>query len=185
MLEEVYSELHRKMDHTVELLGEEMAAVRTGRASADVLKPVQVDYYGTSTPLMQLATVSTPDAQMIMVTPFDPSSVGAVEKAINASGLGLNANTDGGSIRVPVPILTEERRKELVKHVRKLGEDGKIAIRNLRRDANEQVKKLEKDKAISQDQEKDAEENIQKETDKHIKNIDETIKKKEQDLMKV
>ncbi len=119
------------------------------------------------------------------MSPFDPSSVKAVEKAINSSDLGLNAISEGSVIRVPVPVLTEERRKELVKHVRKLGEDAKIAIRNVRRDANDQVKKLEKEKAISQDQERDTEVDIQAETDKHVKRIDELIKDKESLLMTV
>ena len=184
-IEEVHAEMHRRMDHTVELIAEELAAVRTGRASADVLKPVSVDYYGSHTPLQQLATFATPDPQMILVTPFDPSSAAAIEKAINGSQLGYNCSIDGGVIRVPVPVLTEERRKELVKHVRKLGEDGKIALRNLRREANDQVKKLEKNKEISQDAEKNAEETIQKDTDVHVSRIDALVKQKEEDLMKV
>ena len=185
MLAEITAELSRKMDHTLELLGEELAAVRTGRASADVLKPVHVDYYGTMTPLMQLANIATPDSQLITVTPYDPSAAKAIEKAINAANMGLNAIHEGNIIRVPVPVLTEERRKEMVKHVRKLGEDNKIAIRNLRRDANDRVKKMEKNKEISQDEEHHSEQVIQTTTDKHIQRIDEMVKKKEQDLMKV
>ncbi|MDH4247994.1 MAG: ribosome recycling factor, partial [Deltaproteobacteria bacterium] len=113
MLAEITTELNRKMDHTLELLTEELAAVRTGRASADVLKPVHVDYYGTSTPLIQLASINTPDSQLITVTPFDPSAGKAIEKAINSANMGLNATLDGNTIRVPVPVLTEERRKEM------------------------------------------------------------------------
>jgi len=185
MLANITAELNRKMDHTLQLFAEELSAVRTGRASADVLKPVHVDYYGASTPLIQLASISTPDSQMISVTPFDPSAGKAIEKAINAANMGLNATLDGNTIRVPVPVLTEERRKEMVKHIRKLGEDNKIAIRNLRRDANDRVKKMEKNKEISQDEEKNSEHAIQAATDKHIQRIDEMVKKKEQDLMKV
>lgn len=185
MLDDIYRQSSHKMDQTVRVITDELSAVRTGRATGDILKPVMVEYYGTLTPLHQLATFSTPDPQLILVTPFDPSSAKAVVKGINNSDLGLNANEEGGVIRVPIPLLTEERRKELVKHVRKLGEDGKIAVRNIRRDANEQIKKMEKNKEISQDAEKNAEEKIQTETDSHIKNIDELVKKKEEELMTV
>lgn len=185
MLEDIHAELHRKMDHTVEVIQEELSAVRTGRASGDFLKPVMVEYYGTPTPLMQLAGIATPDSQLITVTPYDPSAGKAIEKAINAAGLGLNASFEGGIVRVPVPVLTEERRKDLVKHVHKLAEDGRIAIRNLRREANDAVKKLEKNKDISQDDERRAEEQIQQETDAHIKRIDEMMKHKEEELMTV
>lgn len=185
MISDIFDETSHKMDKTVQVVAEDLAGVRTGRASGDILKPVMVEYYGTPTPLHQLATFNTPDPQLITVTPFDPSSAKEVVKAINSSDLGLNASEDTGLIRVPVPVLTEERRKELVKHVRKLGEDGKIAIRNIRRDANEQVKKLEKNKDVSQDEEKDAEGAIQTETDKHIRNIEVLVKKKEEDLMTV
>jgi len=185
MISEVQAELKRKMDHTIEVFTDELSAVRTGRASADILKPVMVEYYGTPTPLHQLANIATPDAQLITVTPYDPSSGKAIEKSINASDLGLNSMLEGGVIRVPVPVLTEERRKELVKHVRKLGEDAKVAIRNLRRDANERVKKMEKGKEISQDEERAAEHHVQTETDLHIKKIDDLVKHKEHDLMTV
>jgi ribosome recycling factor len=185
MIPEVKAELKRKMDHTIQVFNEELSAVRTGRASADILKPVMVEYYGTPTPLHQLANIATPDPQLITVTPYDPSSGKAIEKSINSSALGLNSMLEAGVIRVPVPVLTTERRKELVKHVHKLGEDAKVAIRNLRRDANERVKKLEKGKEISQDEERAAETSIQAETDQHIKKIDELVKSKEHDLMTV
>ena len=185
MLTEIFGEVSHKMDQTVKVITEELSAVRTGRASGDILKPVMVEYYGTPTPLHQLATLNTPDPQMITVTPFDPTSAKEIVKGINGSDLGLNASEDGGLVRVPVPVLTEERRKELVKHVKKLGEDGKIAIRNIRREANDQIKKLEKNKEISQDEEKTAEGKIQAETDNHIKNIDSRVKDKENDLMTV
>ena len=185
MLVDIHSEIERKMSHTIDVVSKELAAVRTGRASGDVLNPVMVDYYGTQTPLNQLASINTPDAQLILVTPFDPSSVKAIEKAINDSDLGLNSHADGGVVRVPIPILTEDRRKEMVKHVRKLGEEGKVAIRNLRRDGNEHLKKLEKEKAISQDEERDAHELMQSGTDEHIKMIEELVKKKEAELMTV
>ncbi|MDH4248126.1 MAG: ribosome recycling factor, partial [Deltaproteobacteria bacterium] len=135
--------------------------------------------------LIQLASINTPDSQLITVTPFDPSAGKAIEKAINSANMGLNATLDGNTIRVPVPVLTEERRKEMVKQARKLAEENKVAIRNLRRDANERVKKMEKNKEISQDEEHHAEQTIQTTTDKHIQRIDELLKKKEQELLKV
>ena len=185
MIAAMEAELKRKMDHSIEVFVAELAAVRTGRASADILKPVMVDYYGTPTALHQLANIAAPDAQLITVSPYDPSAAKAIEKAINASDLGLNSTLDGGVIRVPVPVLTAERRKELAKHVRKLGEDAKVAVRNLRRDANEKVKKAEKNKEVSQDEERAAEAHIQTETDRHIKKIDDLVKQKEQELLKV
>jgi len=185
MIEDIYNDSSRKMDQTLKVLGGELTAVRTGRASADILNPIQVDYYGTPTPLNQMSSINTPDAQLITISPFDPSSIQAIVKAINGSDLGLNCLAEGGIIRVPVPVLTEERRKDLVKHVRKLGEDCKIAIRNVRRDANEHLKKLEKNKEISKDEEKSAHDRIQGVTDDHIQKIDEVIKSKEQDLMTV
>ena len=185
MTEEIERGSDRKMDHTLELLDKELAAVRTGRASADILSPITVDYFGTATPLNQLATLNAPDPQLITVTPFDKSVSKDIEKAIMASDLGLNPSSDGTMIRVPVPVLTEERRKELAKHVRKMGEDSKIAIRNIRREANEKLKAKEKAKEISQDAERNAHEKIQAVTDRHAKSIDEKVKKKEQELMKV
>jgi ribosome recycling factor len=185
MIAEIQADSKRKMDHTIKVFTDELSAVRTGRASADILKPVMVEYYGTPTPLHQLANIAAPDPQLITVTPYDPSSAKAIEKSINASDLGLNSALEAGVIRVPVPVLTEERRKELVKHVHKLGEDAKVAIRNIRRDANERVKKLEKSKEISQDEERSAEHQVQTATDQHIKRIDELVKGKEHDLMTV
>lgn len=183
MQKEIEAETHKKMNHTVDLINSEIAAVRTGRASTEFLAPIAVDIYGSKMPLDQLATLATPDPQLITISPYDPSAVKAIEKAIITSNLGLNPSTEGNLIRVPVPVLTEERRKELVKHTKKLGEDGKIAIRNLRRDANDKLKRLEKDKKISQDEEKMALESIQTETDTHTKSIDEIVKSKEKDLM--
>lgn len=185
MVAEIQAESGKKMDHTLELLKNDLAAVRTGRASADILNPIMVEYYGTPTPLIQLATLATPDAQLITVTPFDKSTVKDVEKAIQSSDLGLNPSSDGNVIRVPIPVLTEERRKELAKHVKKMGEDGKIAIRNIRRDANDKLKSKEKGKEISQDEEKMAHEKIQSVTDEHVRSIDKLVGEKEQELMTV
>ncbi|HEX9841116.1 MAG TPA: ribosome recycling factor [bacterium] len=185
MEKEIEAETRKKMHHSVEVITAEIAAVRTGRASTEFIAPVVVEIYGAKMPLDQLATLATPDPQLITVTPFDRSAVKVIEKAIAAANLGLNPSSDGGMIRVPVPVLTAERRKELVKHVHKLGEDGKVAIRNLRRDANDKLKRLAKDKQISQDQEKAALERVQKETDTHTRDIDDLVKSKEQDLLKV
>ena len=185
MVAEIQAESSKKMNQTLEMLKQELAAVRTGRASADILNPVMVDYYGTPTPLNQLANLNAPDAQLITVTPFDKSIIKDVEKAILSSDLGLNPSSDGNIIRVPIPVLTEERRKELAKHVKKMGEDGKVAIRNVRRDANEKLKAREKNKEISQDEEKSAHQKIQSVTDDHINSIDELVKSKEQELMTV
>lgn len=185
MLPELQSEIRKKMNSTVDVVRDELSSVRTGRANPDILNPVLVDYYGTPTPMKSLANMTAADAQMITVTPFDPSAVKAVQKAIAASDLGLNPSVDGNMVRVPVPALTEERRKELVKHVKKLGEDGKVALRNIRREFNDRLKKLEKDKEISQDEEKKAHGEIQSETDEHVKAIDTLVKHKEEDLMKV
>ncbi len=185
MVDDVKKEARAKMDHTLEVLQHDLAAVRTGRASTGLLNPVQVNYYGTSTPLNQMATIAVPDPQMLTVTPYDRSVIKEIEKSIAASDLGLNPQVDGAIIRVPIPVLTEERRKELVKHIKKMGEESKIAVRNIRREANENIKKLEKDKAISQDQEHDAQDDIQTETDHHVKKVDEVIHAKEEDLMTV
>lgn len=185
MLEGVRSEIRKKMDHSLEVLKRDLGSVRTGRAQAGLLNPIMVSYYGTMTPLNQLATIATPDPQLITITPYDKSVVKEVEKALGASDLGLNPQVDGGLIRLPIPPLSEERRKELVKHVHKMGEDGKVRLRNIRREANDHIKKLEKDKAISQDEERRAQEQVQQETDAHTKKIDELIKAKEKDLMTV
>ena len=185
MVEEVEADARRRMHQTVEMARKDLVSVRTGRASANLLDPVRVDYFGTPTPLNQLATLNTPDPQLITITPFDKSTVKGIEKAILASGLGFNPSSDGTLIRVPIPVLTEERRKEMVKHVKKLGEERKIAIRNIRRDSNDHLKKMEKNKEISQDQEKDAHDNIQVETDKNIKAIDDLVNSKEKELLTV
>ena len=185
MVAEIQEESNKKMDHTLELLKSELASVRTGRASTDILNPITVDYYGTPTPLNQMATLSAPDPQLITVIPFDKSILKEVEKAIQTADLGLNPASDGNMIRVPIPVLTEERRKELAKHVKKMGEDGKIAIRNIRRDANVKLKSKEKNKEISQDEEKMAHDKIQAVTDNHVNSIDELVKEKEKELMTV
>src|SRR6202140_524271 len=162
-----------------------MASTRTGRASVHMLDSVSVDYYGSQMPLNQIAQVHAPEPQMITVQPFDPSQVGAIEKAIRGAELGLNPMNDGKIIRVPVPALTEERRKEMVKHLHKVLEDHRTAVRNVRRDGNDAIKKAMKDKKISEDEEKRAMDEIQKLTDGEIKKMEEMCKSKEKEVMEI
>ena len=184
-LNEIQADTNKRMNHCVETLKKELSSVRTGRAHVDLLTPVVVNYYGTPTPLNQLATVTSPDPQMLLVTPFDRSQIKEVEKAIVAADLGLTPSAEGGMIRVRVPPLTEERRKDMTKHVRKVGEDARVALRNVRRDSNEKIKKLEKGKEISQDEEKTAMAAVQTQTDAHIKTVDDLVGKKEKEVMTV
>jgi ribosome recycling factor len=181
----IQADAHKRMAQSVEVVKKEMGSVRTGRANPEMLASVTVNYYGTVTPLNQMATVNAPESQLIVVQVFDRSQAKEVEKAIQAAGLGLNPIAEGGTIRVPVPPLTEERRKEMVKRIHKLGEDGKVAIRNVRREANDKLGKMEKNKELSKDEHKMAQDKVQMETDNHIKAIDELMQKKEKDLMHV
>lgn len=173
------------MNKTVSALGHEFTGVRTGRASGQILEKVMVEYYGTPTPIMQLAAIKAPEPQLLVVEPWDKSALGAVEKAIRSSDLGLNPSNDGTIIRVPFPPLTEERRKELVKLCRNYAEEARVGIRNIRRDSNEKLKRMEKDGEISQDDLHRAEAEVQKLTDAHIKAIDEALKRKEEEIMEV
>ena len=182
-LKEVYTQLKTRMDKAVEDFRKAMASVRTGRASVHMLDGVQIDYYGTQMPLNQIAQVHAPEAQLITVQPFDPSSLPTIEKAIRGADLGLNPMNDGKIIRVPVPALTEERRREMVKHLHKVLEEHRTAVRNIRRDGNELVKKAAKDKKITEDEEKRALEDIQKLTDDEIKKMEELSKGKEKEVM--
>ncbi len=177
--------MKERMDKAIDVLHHEMAKLRTGRASISILDSIKVDYYGTNTPLNQLTTLSVPESRSITIQPWDVSIIGAVEKAILASDLGLNPTNDGKIIRINIPPLNEERRKELAKVAKKIAEDSKIVIRNLRRDANEEFKKLEKDKAISQDEHKKLHAQVQDITDKFIAKIDEGIHHKEKEIMEV
>ena len=173
------------MNRTVETLREDFIKIRTGRASTGLLDHVMVDYYGTMTPINQVAQVGVADARTLTVQPWEKSMVAPVEKAIRSSDLGLNPATSGMLIRVPLPPLTEERRRELTKVVRHLGEEAKVAVRNLRRDANEQIKKLTKAKEISEDDESRAEKDIQKLTDNFVVAIDKCVAEKEKEVMRV
>jgi ribosome recycling factor len=185
MINEIKQDAEKRMRKTIESLATDMTKIRTGRANASLLDHVQVDYYGSVTPLSQVANVTTSDSRTLLVTPWDKSMVAAVEKAILTSDLGLNPATAGTAIRVPMPPLTEERRKELIKVVRNEGEQGRVSIRNIRRDANSQLKDLVKEKAISEDDERRAAEVVQKLTDKFIAEVDALLVQKEKDLMEI
>src|SRR6202789_592349 len=182
-LKEIRSQLKTRMDKAVEDFRKAMAATRTGRASVHMLDSVSVDYYGSQMPLDQIAQVHAPEPQMITVQPFDQSQVGAIEKAIRGAELGLNPMNDGKLIRVPVPALTEERRKDMVKHLHRILEEHRTAIRNVRRDGNDSIKKTLKDKEISEDDEKRALDEIQNLTDDEIKKMEEMSKGKEKEVL--
>lgn len=184
-ISEVTSTAKEKMDKTIETLKADLAKVRTGRAHAGILEQVKVDYYGSPTPVTQVSNVTLIDARTIGVQVYEKHMAGAIEKAIRDSDLGLNPASQGDIIRVPMPALTEERRKELVKLVKTEGEDGKIAIRNIRRDANDALKKMVKDKACSEDDERRTQDNVQKITDKFVAEVDKLISEKEKDVMTV
>lgn len=174
-----------RMDKVLSDLQHAIANIRTGRASVAVFDDIKVDYYGTPTPVNQLANLHVPEATLITIQPWDVSQIAAIEKAIRNSNLGLNPANDGKLIRVPVPPLTEERRKEIVKHLHQVAEDHRVAARNVRRDANEHLKKLLKDKTISEDDERKSLDGIQKMTDGHIAKLDETAKAKEKEILNV
>ncbi len=184
-LKETYVQLKTRMEKAVEDFRKAMAATRTGRASVHMLDAVSVDYYGSQMPLNQIAQVHAPEAQLITVQPFDPSSLGAIEKAIRGADLGLNPMNDGKIIRVPVPALTEERRRDMVKHLHKILEEHRTAVRNIRRDGNEAIKKTLKDKKITEDEEKRALDEIQRLTDDEIKKMEDMSKAKEKEVMEI
>ncbi|MCP1339646.1 ribosome recycling factor [Idiomarina sp. M1R2S28] len=185
MIKEIIEDAKDRMEKSVESLRSQMSKVRTGRAHPSILDSVMVNYYGTDTPLKQLANITTEDSRTLALTVFDKSASAAVEKAIINSDLGLNPASAGAVIRIPLPPLTEERRRDLVKIVRAEAENGRIAVRNIRRDANGDIKDLLKEKEITEDEERNAEEEIQKLTDKFVKQIDEALKAKEADLMEI
>jgi ribosome recycling factor len=184
-LKDTFVQLKSRMDKAVEDFRKAMAATRTGRASVHMLDSVSVDYYGSQMPLNQIAQVHAPEAQLITVQPFDPTSLGAIEKSIRTADLGLNPMNDGKIIRVPVPPLTEERRKDMVKHLHKVLEDHRTAVRNIRRDGNDAIKKALKDKKITEDDEKRSLEEIQKLTDDEIKKMEDMSKAKEKEVMEI
>ena len=182
---DVIKETKPRMEAAIEDVQRKLATVRTGRASVSLLDTVMVDYYGTATPLNQMASVHAPEPQMLTVQPWDPTQLGNVEKAIRAADLGLNPSNDGKLVRIPIPPLTEERRKQLARQVHDIAEEHRTAIRNIRRDENDKLKKMLKDKAISEDAERAGLEDIQKLTDIYISKIDELSKSKEHELMSV
>ena len=184
-LKSTHQQLKAKMESTVEDFRGHLLAARTGRANVHMLDQIKVDYYGTDTPVAQMGQVSTPEPTLILVQPYDMGMVSAIEKAIRTSSVGLNPMTDGKVIRVPVPPMTEERRKEVVKQLNKTLEDHKTAIRNIRRDGNDQIKKAAKDKLISADDEKRASDEVQQLTDVEIKRIEDLCKAKEKEIMTV
>jgi len=184
-VKEVESNTKSRMEKVLGDLQHDMAGVRTGRASVSLLDNVRADYYGTPTPLNQLATLHVPEPTLITVQPWDVSQIGVIEKAIRAADLGLNPGNDGKLIRVPIPPLTEERRKDLVKKLHHIAEDHRVAMRNIRRDANENVKKLLKDKLISEDEDRRAHDEIQKMTDGYIQKLDQAAKVKEKEILEI
>jgi ribosome recycling factor len=184
-IEDFLSDCESRMDKSIEATRHEFGSVRTGRASTALLDRVTLDYYGTPTPLSNMATISTPDARLLSVQPYDPTQIKAIEKAIMESDLGLTPSNDGRVIRLPIPALTEERRKELVKLVGKFAEEGRVAIRNVRRDVMKHLEELVRNGDVGEDEERRAEEKVQKLTGDHVKRIDDLLKHKEADIMEV
>jgi len=181
---DILSAAEERMKKAMGSLANELKSVRSGRANPQMLDRVEVDYYGTPTPLKGLANISTPDGRSLLVQPYDKAAIKSIEQAIHKSDLGFTPNTDGNVIRIAIPVLTEERRKEMIKTVKKIGEESKVAVRNIRRDGDQELKKL-KGSGISEDEIKGSEESLQKITDKYIKEIDKSIKDKEDDLSEV
>ncbi|WP_163652692.1 ribosome recycling factor [Listeria sp. PSOL-1] len=185
MSKEILTVSKEKMEKAEQVLSRDLGSIRAGRANASILDRVSVDYYGAATPVNQLASITIPEARLLMVTPFDKTILGEIEKAIQKSDLGLMPNNDGSVIRLTIPQLTEERRKELVKEVKKIAEEAKVAVRNVRRDANDELKKLEKASEITEDDLRSYSDDVQNLTDTSIKNIEEIAKNKEVEIMEV
>ncbi|MDD3852966.1 MAG: ribosome recycling factor [Syntrophomonadaceae bacterium] len=185
MVKDILNESEEKMKKTIEHLTKDLASMRAGRANPAMLDRIMVDYYGEPTPLTQLANITVPEARLIVIQPWDKNSIGSIEKAVMKSDLGVNPNNDGNVIRIAIPQLTEERRKDMVKLIKKRSEEARVAVRNIRRDANDMLKSLEKDKSISEDESKKGMDDVQKSTDKFIKDIDSILAAKEKDIMEV
>jgi len=183
MINDVLADAKERMGKSIANTQHEFLVIRTGRATPALLDGIRVEYYGTKVPLKQVANIAAPDPRMLVVQVFDRTAVSAVEKAIQTSDIGLNPQTDGNLIRLPIPSLTEERRRELIKYIHKLAEEGRVAIRNIRRDANDMTKELEKESEISEDAAHNALQDIQKLTDEHIEKVDELVKRKEKEIM--
>src|ERR687888_1240618 len=184
-IEDFLADATRRMDKSIESTRHEFNSVRTGRASAALLDRIVIDYYGTPTPLKNLATIGAPEARLLTIQPFDPTSVKQIEKTIQESDLGLTPNNDGKIIRLPIPQLTEERRKELVKVVRHMAEEGRVAVRNVRRDVMRHLEDLVRNGEVGDDEERRAEDRVQKLTDEHVHKIDDLLKRKEAEIMEV
>ncbi len=184
-IEDFLADAKRRMDRSIEATHQEFNSIRTGRASPALLDRVSIDYYGTPTPLNTLASISAPEARLLVVQPYDPGAIKNIERAIQESDLGLTPSNDGKLIRLPIPALTEERRKDLVKVVRRVAEDGKVAIRNVRRDVMQHLKELVVNGDVGDDEERRAEQQVQKITDDHTKSIDDLLKVKEAEIMEV
>ncbi|MGM0452765.1 MAG: ribosome recycling factor [Thermodesulfobacteriota bacterium] len=185
MIDSIIKEAREKMDKSVSSLKKDLQKIRTGRASLNIFDDVRVDYYGTPTPLNQIASLSVPESRLITIQPWDPSAIKAIEKAIMKSNLGLTPSSDGKIIRITIPPLTEDRRKDIVKQVNKISEDYRVAVRNIRREANDSLKMLKKDGDASEDEVSKAFDEIQKITDAHVKEIDELYKDKEKEILEV
>lgn len=185
MTNAIIKDMNGKMEKAVQAYTRNLATVRAGRANPSILDSVYVDYYGASTPLNQLATVGAPEARLLVITPFDKTAIGDIEKAIQKADLGLSPSSDGNVIRISVPALTEDRRKDLVKVVGKFAEEARVQVRNIRREANDQLKKSEKDGDITEDELRNEQEDVQKGTDKAIKDIDRIAKEKEEEILEV
>lgn len=185
MLDDVYHDMDHKMERSLAALRKELSRIRTGRATLALLEGIDVDYYGTATPLNQMATLAAPESRLLTIQPWDKSQLGLIEKALQRSDLGLTPMNDGKIIRLSIPPLTAERRKDLVKKVKKIGEDAKIALRNVRRDGNETLKDLEKTKDISQDDLRRGQEQVQKITDRFISQVDDVLNAKEHEILEV
>ncbi|RYG73849.1 ribosome recycling factor [Lentibacillus lipolyticus] len=185
MANDIVKDASNKMEEAVQAFSKDLATVRAGRANPAILNSVNVDYYGAVTPLNQLANISAPEARLLVITPFDKSSIENIEKAIQKADLGLSPSSDGNVVRINIPALTEERRKELVKIVGKYAEESRVQVRNVRREANDQLKKAEKNSDLTEDELKKEQDNVQKETDKHIDKIDQLVKEKEKEILEV
>ncbi|MGP4107015.1 ribosome recycling factor [Virgibacillus sp. L01] len=185
MSDAILKDTRSKMEQAVQAFSKNLATVRAGRANPSLLDSIYVNYYGASTPLNQLSTISAPEARLLVITPFDKSSIGDVEKAIQKSDLGLSPSNDGNVIRINIPSLTEERRKDLVKVVGKYAEEGRVQVRNIRRESNDQLKKAEKNNDLTEDELKAAQDDVQKETNNHIEKIDQLAKGKEKEILEV
>lgn len=185
MIKEIMADAHQRMDKTIDALHHELVSIRTGRASPALVEHLTIDYYGTPTPLMQIATISVPEAQQIVIRPYSRGDIGAIEKAISKSDLKLTPNNDGQQVRLVIPALNEERRRELTKLVNKRGEESRVAIRNIRRDAIQLLRDLEKEHEISEDDLKRSQEKIQEQTDHYIEQVDAIVKEKDAEIMTV